>query len=560
MSANSVHVELSAFTERLLPRMLTQVCRDPGSPGYGSFDRNWWHYKIRDFSSIILQQGGYALHCASRLPQFADRTEALETLAAASCRFWNDRAVKHGAFEEYYPWEQGYPPAAFSSLAVAKMAAEGVVDADEVFQGLEKAAKQLQSRFEPKAANQQVAGTAALCWIRRIAPELVDESVFGDICNRTLACQHEEGWYMEYGGPDLGYLSVTMDCLWDAYDATGDERFKASAAKALGFIAPFAALPQRGAGMHNSRNTDYIVPYGIARFLVEENQASTAALILSRILSDLNSSEHFVQAIDDRYFCHYIGHSFFRAVPPVEGVKPNETRMADFTGQGLPACGRSAGGGMGETAEGSRGVRMDRWFPGTGHWLRYEPDSDSSVLVSAKKGGILSIASGDKAACSDFGWMIKADGQEWVSHWWADFWTFDRKEDRIAISGHLTPHTETVSTPFKHVVLRGLSLVFGHRIIGLLKEKMIFKKNQSAGVSFSRIIELGRDRVEVTDVIGVENPDVPVRAPRSSKRHVASADCYHREDLNCLDTAIETEESRIVRNGCVEITTIYRRK
>ena len=52
-----------AINSILLPRILTQVCRDKFSPLYGSFDRNWWHYKIRDFSSIILQQGGYSLYC-----------------------------------------------------------------------------------------------------------------------------------------------------------------------------------------------------------------------------------------------------------------------------------------------------------------------------------------------------------------------------------------------------------------------------------------------------------------------------------------------------------------
>ena len=42
---------------RNLPRVLSQLNRDADSPLFGSFDRNFWHYKIRDFSSIILQQG-----------------------------------------------------------------------------------------------------------------------------------------------------------------------------------------------------------------------------------------------------------------------------------------------------------------------------------------------------------------------------------------------------------------------------------------------------------------------------------------------------------------------
>ena len=79
-------------------------------------------------------------------------------IAAASARFWNARAQKHYAFEEYYPWEQGYPPLAFATLAVAKLADQGVVAVEDVRDGLRIAARQLRTRFEAQAGNQQVAG------------------------------------------------------------------------------------------------------------------------------------------------------------------------------------------------------------------------------------------------------------------------------------------------------------------------------------------------------------------------------------------------------------------
>ena len=98
MSAPDLHGPLLRVAQRWMPRILTQVCRDPTSPLFGCADRNWWHYKIRDFPSIILQQAGYALHEAARLPQWHDQREALEAIAAASARFWNARAQKHYAF------------------------------------------------------------------------------------------------------------------------------------------------------------------------------------------------------------------------------------------------------------------------------------------------------------------------------------------------------------------------------------------------------------------------------------------------------------------------------
>jgi len=530
MAEEQIINQVREFCRKLLPRMLTQVCRDPGSPVYGSFDRNWWHYKIRDFSSIILQQGGYALYCAAQWDEFSEiRNNTLNELAAGTCRFWNLRAKKFRAFEEYYPWEEGYPPLAFSTLAVAKLAAAGVIETSEILDGLSVAAKQLQRRFESKATNQQVAGTAALCWIRKIAPQLIDADVFRNLCDRTLACQHPEGWYMEYGGPDLGYLSVTMDCLWDAFDATGDERFRRSAAQALEFIAPFVLMPQRGAGMHNARNTDYIVPYGIARFLEDPERKTVAMQVLRKTLEGLEDPDHFLYAIDDRYFCHYIGHSFFRAVQ----------RIIRLDGPEVDA--------------------ESRFFPGTGHWLCPETASGCAAIVSGKKGGVLTLDFSGKR-CADFGWIISVNGREWVSHWWGDFWKIARDGDWIQISGYFTPHAEHSSSPIKHLVLRALSLVFGRRIISLLKEKMIFKEKDSHGPSFQRSVRFTPDGVEVVDLIGAEPSTIPVRAPRSSKRHVASADSCHREDICPVDPEVEVRESRSSRNGCVCITTVYRRK
>ena len=49
-------------------------------------------------------------------------------------------------------------------------------------------------------------------------------SEFEELTKKSLALQNNEGWFYEYGGPDLGYLSVTIDCLWDLFDATKDPK------------------------------------------------------------------------------------------------------------------------------------------------------------------------------------------------------------------------------------------------------------------------------------------------------------------------------------------------
>lgn len=483
---------LPAVAEAWLPRILTQVCRDPTSPLYGCADRNWWHYKIRDFPSIILQQAGYALHLATRLPEHAADEAALDALAAASARFWNTRALKHGAFEEYYPYEQGYPPLAFATLAVAKLAGDGAVPLADVAPGLRIARKQLRARFEPQAANQQVAGLAALAWIDRVLPQEADPATFAALKARTLALQSGEGWYWEYDGPDLGYLAVTIDCLWDLYDATGDAQFRTSIDAALGFMdRVFTALPS-GLGMLNARNTDYLAPYGIVRAALAGNAG--AARVAQAAFGTADAPDHAFAAVDDRYLCHYLGQSVVRAVVALDPRDLPAPVAADATTHWLTECGYLLAPGL---------------------------------VVAARKGGVLTLA----GTGSEFGWMVERGKRQFVSHWWSREWQVSHEGGAVTISGELFAHSERLSTPPKHVVLRGLSFVLGKSLIALLKRALIFKRG-GGGPGFERTVTPVEGGVEIVDrFAGLLPTDRLIRAPRASKRHVASADSFHGEDL-----------------------------
>ena len=521
--AVDLHAPLLGVARRWMPRILTQICRDPTSPLHGCADRNWWHYKIRDFPSIILQQAGYALHEAARLPEWQEAREPFHALAAASARFWNERAQRHYAFEEYYPWEQGYPPLAFATLAVAKLAHAGAVPAEAVRPGLRIAARQLRARFEDKAANQQVAGLAALAWIDKLLPDEADSHAFSQQKARTLALQHDEGWYWEYDGPDLGYLAVTLDCLWDLYDATGDEDYRASISRALAFMAEFPGAAPHGAGLHNSRNTDYLVPYGIIRSALEgdERERRDAAAVAAWAFAGADRDDHFFAAVDDRYICHYIGHSVLRALALLDPGRPLQTDDES---------------------------RPPRLLPGSGHYL------GEGLIVSCRKGGIVTAAS-EIGEVSDFGWIVERGATQYVTHWWSPAWTFRLDDSGVTIEGAFFPHKEKLSTPFKHVVLRCLSFILGKRLIALLKRVLIFKKGGDAALTFKRTIRRDGAGVSIVDrIAGLAVGDRLLRAPRASKRHVASADSFHRQDLG-LVTAGAMEEERAEEDGAMIVAT-----
>ncbi len=531
----AVTAALSETARIWLRRLLTQGCRDPHSPLWGSFDRDWWHYRIRDFPSIILQQGGYAVYLASQWGENAKQREAMLRLAAAAARFWNSRAVRPRAFEEYYPWEQGYPPLAFSTLAVMKLVAAGVIEANEVEAGASVAARQLQSRFESQAANQQIAGLAALAYCRKCFPSMVSESAVRGLAERALELQAEEGWFEEYGGPDLGYLSVTIDCLWDLVDATGDERYKASIETAVKCIRQFADVVQRGSiGMHNSRNTDYLVPYGLVRLALESSRDADVELV-ERLFGGAREPRHFLHAVDDRYVSHYIGQSLFRAVLLLEQVP-----------DGWPVR-------KGEDAE----EYLQEKTTHSGHYLR-RVGNDQRSLVTLKKGGIFSHYLGEQAV-HDFGWVVETAARQYITHWWSADWKYEWNEKGLVVEGALYEHREISNNPYKHMALRVASGLLGARLIGALKKRLIFTKKQSM-IGYRRSIEWIGDEVRVVDTFS-SAPDGAryFPAPRSSKRHVASADSYHGEDFELQDGFVALRQFHRTAQG-MEIVTIYSKR
>jgi hypothetical protein len=508
---DSIASRLGRVAVRQLPRVITQACREPTSPDHGCFDRNWWHYRMRDFPSAILQQGAYMLQQA-RLGGLSAQaglpdTRALERAAAV---FWAGRARRFGAFEEYYPWERGYPPLAFSTLAVAKILAEEPDLVPRLRPSLAAAAAQLTTRFEPEAANQQMAGLAALAWLRHLDPSLVAHASWARLRDRTLALQHPEGWFPEYGGADLGYLSVTVDCLWDASDASGgDPDLERAIGRAVSWAHPFVAAARGSIGMHNSRNTDYLLPFGFARAAAADlPERALAAEIASAICADLESPSHPLSAVDDRYWSHYVGHSVVRAWRVARAAPLVEAPLSS------PAS---------------------RTFPSTGHRIQVLPGG-SRLLVSTRKGGNLTLFAGRmQAAVSDFGWVVRSGRLLAGTNWQGEHWEVEHGADRIVVRGSLVRRRRVCATPWRHALLRLASLVAGPRLTARLKRLLIFERRLVPWRT-ERLIRWDDGDLVVDDTITGLDPGCLVRrGPRSSDRHVSSAGSYHREDFDGAD-------------------------
>ncbi len=505
---------LRAYAERQLPRVLTQMDRDPDSPRFGNFDRNHWHYKIRDFSSAILQQGAFtldALRCgdlgSTGLFRESD-PKKIESWAKAAIDALAAQVRRDGGVDEYFPFERSYPAAAFGLYSACRLLLDWRTARPDLlaridWRGLSRLTSHLDSRCETEAANQQAAGLAALALAARL-PEISSRPArISEHAERLFASQHEEGWFPEYDGPDFGYLTVTIDALVDYHDATDDPRAILAVDRAVEFLSVLVGADGRLPSTLNSRNTDYVVPYGLARTAARNPRA---AWLVETLFREADSPSHFLWATDDRYHSHYVYASVVRALPHLDRMLPGEPprRKASLS------------------------------LYGAGYLMVWSTDQSWSAAIGLRKGGLVRIHRRNAPPLLDHGWRVRIGSALWTSNWWQGAEAkIETDGDRLRISGACRKASFLLPTPSKHAALRLASKLLGARLLKPLRRLLIFKpqKADPKAPRFEREIKANEQGVAVRDRLTFPVGAVAERSPRQNLRHVASAESFHPEDL-----------------------------
>jgi hypothetical protein len=504
---SALRSRVEAYVARQLPRVLTQLDRDPDSPTFGGFDRAYWHYKVHDFASAILQQGLFTLEAlrdgtlAGGPPRAAIERWCLGAVAALARRV--DRA---GAVDEYYPFERSYPGAAFGLYAVARVLDRWRTAAPDLLAAVDarplaRLARHVARRVEAEASNQQAAGLAGLALAARLG--WLDGAAAASVeahAPRLFAAQHAEGWFPEYGGPDCGYLSVTLDALVDYLDVTGDPRATLAIDRAVEFLALLVGADGRLPSTLNSRNTDYVVPYGLVRAGARH---PGAAWLVEALFRDVDAPSHFLWATDDRYHAHYIFASVVRCLPHLGALAPAAP----------PAPAAST------------------WLAGCRLWIYRPPDGSWTAYVAGSKGGLVRVHRRDgRPAVVDHGWRVYRERRVWTTNWWSAEWSVTRDEGALRIRGHCQRAAFHPPTPARHAALRVLAWLLRDRLVPLLKRVLIFRPGSADGPAFERRVEVSAGGVHVQDRLGAFAGARAAPGPRQNLRHVASADSFSAEE------------------------------
>ncbi len=492
-----------------VPRLISQLDRDPSSPTYGCFDRNHWQYKIRDFSSIVLQQGTLSLALLYSNDFFGNiyyNNKKIYDWATASLRYWVSQQLRDGSFNEYWPNEHGYPPTVFSLFSSAESFTllQNLMDENlvsDLQHAFGHAGKFISKNHEYGALNQEIASLAALQSTLIATGDKRLPDIIRNKRDRILEQQSPDGWFSEYGGADIGYLSVSLNYLAEYYRLSNDTAVLNSLKKMIDFLQYFIHPDGTTGGEYGSRNTEYFLPGGLEIVAPEYPLAGSLG---DEFLKKIDNPALLPRSVDDRYLSHYFLHSYIRA------LLNHKPRIAEIS---LP-------------------MTKDPFVKIFSDSKIVVVKEDCYYAICNPLKGVLKMYSDSEEILNDCGYIAETGSDISVTNWLNPDTEVTINQRSVSACGSffLAPR-QVIPSPLTHIPLRILSTCVGPKIILPLKKQMILK-NKKMPVSFLRKITFLPGSVVIEDTI-TSNTTIRRLIPADgfSKRYVPSSKYFQGKEL-----------------------------
>lgn len=457
-----------------IPKLLTLLDRVPVSPTYGCFDRAYWHYRMIDFPCGMSQEFVLPLALVWSMPDLPGNVYYQDPLirdfVIAGIRYAARSAHPDSSCDDYYPFERAAGAAAFSLFAILEsMDILGLQVDEEIDAFVKRRANWLASHTESgRLSNHEALIISCLERARIRYPDQPFEAQIGARLTRLLSWQHEEGWFDEYGGADLGYLSLTIGLLSDLDRRRPDLQLRTPLTAAIDFFANFVHPDGTVGGEYASRGTLNFFPFG---FEIAGAWHDDALRINNLALIPVVCRTTPCYS-DDRILGHHLWGWLF-TLREFQQVRPSDNiARADST-----------------------------WFPGCG--LMVERSKGDMLVASLYRGGVYKFFSGGRLIASDTGITLRTQsGRVAVTHLGGS--SVERSCGKIGVSGQMGWAKSTRLTPVKNVILRCLMMSVGRffpDLIRRLLQQILVTGKSPAPFTYCRQFERTADGWRVSDEI-----------------------------------------------------------
>ncbi len=474
-----------------IPRLLTLLDRNEFSKTYGSFQRTYWLDKSDDFVNALPQYGVHslALVYSYKMPNnIYYNNKKIKKWAIAAMNYWVKIQHKDGSFDEFYYNEHGWAgPTGFLLYAMVesyKLLCEGMTknEKENFLKACRKAAIFLGKYDESGILANHHA--MALLPIYDTYTLLKDEyllKLFHDKLKYFYTLVSEEGWSLEYDGPDIGYLSATVSFLSKLHNlGYKDDKIERVIKKSIEFSSYFVYPNNYYAGSMGSRQTLHFYPHGYEIFA---EKIPLAGRIADKMLEGLSEGKLVPPEIQaDRYFLYRIPEFLLSYIDYNKKRKSDESKLPyekkDFTTN----------------------------FKHAGIYVK--KIRDTYFLCNMKKGGVIKIfdVRNKKVILNDDCYVGKLDNNKAITSQWVDNkLKIESDDNKVIVKGKLNFIPQKNFTPLKGIMFRVVMFLLGwntflsYHLKGLIRKIIIFGKNKP-DVYFTREIEF-KDSIIIKDSI-----------------------------------------------------------
>lgn len=460
--------------------------REPASPSYGSFDRQYWGWKYKDFSDATLQ---YGVRLAVEYAISRRLTDNLPSLLEGYANYCASIQLPDGSFNQCYPNERT-PGVVYDILSTLVYVRQSPFLEDHAARArLDNAiARAASFALRTDEKHGEVANHLA-----EYAYELLNYADYaGDDRAKRKAEQYTErflralepteGWFLEYNGPDPGYQTRCLRYLVKIADLVGSDEMWTKVRLAAGFINEVMMPDGSIHPMLGCRSTVLLYPSAFERLACKDPAWQGLA---ARIRGAWERKK----------------------VPmPSEIDYGNAIRLAD---DALDAHRHLASNPNADEHGPPILPIADRDFPAAGIHIRRAPDR--MVFVGSLIGGVVIVyskSSGSRweLAYEDSGYLLKSRHEAWLTRMPGTGTAVRISRKHFRVEGVFSRSLHDEVTPLRLIVLRLLNLTllrsqWAGDLFRKLVVRMLMSGTKSTTLKLCREVAIDQQSLRISDRI-----------------------------------------------------------
>jgi len=497
---------------------MAQLCfaswnREPASPSFGSFDRQYWGWKKKDFSDSALQAA------VSLCIRFVESWGSVTSLPA-----WLDGYVAYlekiqhgdGSFDQFYPHEHtpGVVHDMLSALLFVLRSAHLGANAKRRLESVIRraVAYTLGAKEDHGEIANHFAGYAWELIHYGSVMKDADAMRVGRTClARTLSLQHSaEAWFREYDGADAGYQTRLLSFLTRIAVLIDDAALWDICVRGARFVEMLLMPDNSLHPMLGVRSTALIYPSGFERLAVRDPA--------------------FV-ALADRIYAAWAGGG--APLPSMIDME-NGIRLAEDAFEASELRARRVAAAPAAATP----VSFDVVEAG----LHGRALGGSQLYVASKLGGVIALYEAGVLAAEDSGYLIRrGDGTRWLTRRAGGGRLVESSDTHMIVEADFVQSLHEDLVPVQMLLLRFLNLtVLRSQWIGDVFRKLVVRRLISGYRSLPLTL---RRRISWNSDLIVEDSFIPgpgmtdwkdvrlFRCRRITGNHMASARYFTLSEL-----------------------------